>query len=181
MASFDESIFFSTAVELNRRWQAKEFSAVELARAHCDRLEQQGPRFNALALTLRDEAMRSAIQADKELKRGRVRGPLHGVPCGVKDLLSVAGRPTVWGARPFQSQVFTEDATAVTKLAKAGSILTGKLAMVQLAGGGGYRFAAASVNGPGLNPWNRDRWSGGSSSGSGSAVAAGLVAYALGS
>ncbi len=181
MASFDEALFFSTAVELNKRWQQKEFSSVEITRAYCDRLEQKGPRYNALALSLREEAMRAAAQADRELKRGRIRGPLHGVPFAVKDLLSVAGRPTAWGARPFQGQVFDQDATVVAKLAKAGGVLTGKLAMVQLAGGGGYRYAAASVNGPGLNPWKRDRWSGGSSSGSGSAVAAGLVTYALGS
>lgn len=181
MAPIDEDVFFSTAVELNRRWLAKEFSAVELARAFCDRVDKRAQRYNALALSLRDEAMRSAQQADKELKRGRTRGPLHGVPCGVKDLLSVANRPTVWGARPFMGQVFDRDAAAVSKLAKAGSILIAKLAMVQLAGGGGYRYAAASMNGPGRNPWDPDRWSGGSSSGSGSAVAAGLVPFALGS
>jgi aspartyl-tRNA(Asn)/glutamyl-tRNA(Gln) amidotransferase subunit A len=181
MARFDEALFFSTVVELNKRLIGREFSAVELARAFCDRLEQFGPRYNALALPLRDTAMRAAAEADKQIKRGRTRGPLQGMPFGVKDLLSVAGRPTEWGARPFAGQVFDRDATAVTKLAKAGGILIGKLAMVQLAGGGGYRFAAASATGPGLNPWDRDRWSGGSSSGCGSAVAAGLVPFALGS
>lgn len=181
MPSMDESVFFATAVELSKRLRAREFSATELTRAFCDRLEQRGPRFNALALPLRHEAMRAADQVDKELKRGRTRGVLQGVPCGVKDLLSIAGRPTEWGARPFAGQVFDEDAEAVRRLARAGAVITGKLAMVQLAGGGGYRYAAASATGPGLNPWSRDRWSGGSSSGSGSAVAAGLVTYALGS
>lgn len=181
MATMDDSVFFATAVELNRRIRAREFSASELARAFCDRLEKLGLRYNALALPLREEAMRAADQVDKEIKRGRMRGVLQGVPCGVKDLLSVAGRPTEWGARPFAGQVFDEDAEAVRKLRKAGAVITGKLGMVQLAGGGGYRYAAASATGPGLNPWNRERWSGGSSSGSGSAVAAGLVPFALGS
>lgn len=181
MAKIDESVFFATVVELNRRLLAREFSAAELTRAFCDRLEKLGGRYNAVALPLRDDAMRAADQADKEFKRGRIRGVLQGVPCGVKDLLSIAGRPTVWGANPFSGQVFDHDATVVKKLSRAGAVIIAKLAMVQLAGGGGYRYAAASVNGPGLNPWSRDRWSGGSSSGSGSAVAAGLAPFALGS
>jgi aspartyl-tRNA(Asn)/glutamyl-tRNA(Gln) amidotransferase subunit A len=181
MGRIDDEVFFSSAVELNRRLTAREFSAVELARAFCDRLEKLAPRYNALALPLRESAMLAAEKADKEIKRGRTRGVLQGVPCGVKDLLSVANRPAVWGARPFMGQVFDRDAAAVSRLSKAGAVLIAKLAMVQLAGGGGYRYASASLNGPGRNPWNPDRWSGGSSSGSASAVAAGLVPYALGS
>ena len=160
---------------------AKEFSAVELARAFVDRIEKLGPRYNALALLLRESAMARARDVDDQIRRGRLRGPLQGVPFGAKDLLSVAGQPTAWGARPYAAQVFDYEATALNKLAKAGAVLVGKLAMVELAGGGGYRYAAASVTGPGLNPWDRSRWSGGSSSGSGAAVAAGLVPYALGS
>src|SRR6202008_1894235 len=109
------------------------------------------------------------------------RSPLHGVPYGAKDLLSSAGETTAWGAAPYANQVFEEDATVVRKLDKAGAILIGKLSMVELAGGGGYRYPAASATGPGLNPWDRTRWSGGSSSGSGSAVSAGLVTFAIGS
>ena len=174
-------IFFATAAELNRRLKAKEFSAVELTRAFCDRLESQGPRYNALALSLRPDAIKKAMEVDSEMKRERFRGALQGVPFAVKDLLSVAKHPTTWGAKPYAGQVFDTDATVVKKLNKAGAILTGKLSMVELAGGGGYRYPAASLFGPGLNPWDRTRWSGGSSSGSGSAVAAGLVGFALGS
>ncbi|MBI5085416.1 MAG: amidase [Acidobacteria bacterium] len=181
MPDFSEDLFFSTAVQLNGRLVAKEFSALELARTFAERLEKLGPRFNALALSLREDALVQAKKVDKELKRGRTRGPLQGVPYAVKDLLATARRPTAWGAAPFAGQVFEEDAAVIRKLQKNGALLIGKLAMVELAGGGGYRYPSASVNGPGLNPWDRARWSGGSSSGSAAAVAAGLVPYALGS
>jgi len=125
--------------------------------------------------------VRRAKEVDGELKRERYRSPLQGIPFGAKDLLAVAGHPTTWGAKPYAAQVFDETATVLRKLDKTGSLLIGKLAMVGLAGGGGYRIAGASLFGPGLNPWDRTRWSGGSSSGSGTAVAAGLVPYALGS
>jgi aspartyl-tRNA(Asn)/glutamyl-tRNA(Gln) amidotransferase subunit A len=179
--AISKDIFFATAAELNRRLKAKEFSAVELTRAFCDRLEQVGPKYNALSLMLREEALRKAKEVDGEIKRERFRGALQGVPFGVKDLLSVAKHPTTWGAKPFATQTFDQDATVVKKLIKSGAILTGKLGMVELAGGGGYRYPAASLTGPGLNPWDPTRWSGGSSSGSGSAVAAGLVGFAIGS
>ena len=174
-------VFFNTIGELSARLRAREFSAVELTRAFCDRLERIGPRYNALALSLREQAIRQARDVDDELKRGRFRGPLQGIPYGVKDLLAVKGHPTTWGAKPFAGQVFDENARVIQKLEKAGAILVGKLAMVELAGGGGYRFASASLTGPGLNPWDRTRWSGGSSSGSAAATAAGLVTFALGS
>ena len=181
MAEFTDDVFFATINELNTKLKAREFSAYELVRAFAQRLEQFGPRYNALALPLTEAAIRRARDIDKELKRERYRGPLQGIPFAAKDLLSCAGRPTTWGARPYAGQVFDYTATVLQKLDKVGSVLIGKLAMVELAGGGGYRFAAASMFGPGLNPWDRTRWSGGSSSGSGSAVAAGLVPFALGS
>lgn len=181
MAAAGEDVFFATISELNARLEAREFSAVELARAFVDRLEKLGPRYNALALSLRESALRQARRVDDELKRRRRRGPLQGIPYGAKDLLSVAGHPTAWGARPYAQQVFDYDATVIRKLQRVGAVLIGKLAMVELAGGGGYRYASASISGPGLNPWDTTRWSGGSSSGSGAAVAAGLVCYAIGS
>ena len=90
-------------------------------------------------------------------------------------------QPTTWGAKPYAAQVFDYDAHVIEQLDKVGAILIGKLSMVELAGGGDYRTAAASLTGPGLNPWDRTRWSGGSSSGPGAAVAAGLVTFAIGS
>src|SRR5436190_11464051 len=181
MAEFTEEIFFSTVAEWSAKLKAKQISAQELARAFSARLEKFGPRYNALALPLTERAIRQAKIADDDIKRDRFRSPLHGVPFGVKDLLSLAGKPTTWGAKPFAAQVFDYDATALKKLEKVGAVLVGKLSMVELAGGGGYRFPAASLFGPGINPWDRTRWSGGSSSGPGSAVSAGLVPFALGS
>jgi aspartyl-tRNA(Asn)/glutamyl-tRNA(Gln) amidotransferase subunit A len=99
----------------------------------------------------------------------------------VKDLLATKGVPTTWGAEPYRDQVFDHDATVVTRLREAGAILCAKLAMVELAGGMGYNHTDASFTGPGITPWNTGFWSGGSSSGPGAAVAAGLVAFAIGS
>ncbi|MEO8025914.1 MAG: amidase family protein, partial [Bryobacteraceae bacterium] len=177
---FSDDVFFATIPELSAKLHAKEFSAVELARAFTARLETIGPKLNALACSLKDTAIRKAKDLDGDIKRDRWR-ELQGIPCGVKDLLAVTGNPTTWGARPYAGQVFKEDATVVKKLDKAGSVLTGKLAMVELAGGPSYRYASASLTGPGRNPWDKTRWSGGSSSGSAAAVAAGLVTFAIGS
>jgi aspartyl-tRNA(Asn)/glutamyl-tRNA(Gln) amidotransferase subunit A len=176
-----DDVFFATVADLNARLKKREFSTVELVRAFADRLGRFGPRYNALALPLTEAALRRARDVDDEFKRERFRGPLQGIPFGAKDLLAVAGYPTTWGAKPYAAQVFDETASVLQKLDKTGSVLIGKLSMVELAGGGGYRTAAASLFGPGLNPWDRTCWSGGSSSGSASAVAAGLVPFALGS
>ena len=181
MAAIPDDVFFASIGELNAKLTAREFSVVELTRAFTARLEQLGPRYNALALSLKPEAIRKAEQVDKDIKRERLRGPLQGIPYGAKDLLSYAGQPTTWGAKPYAGQVFDYNATVVDKLDSVGAVITGKLAMVELAGGGGYRFASASLTGPCLNPWDRTCWSGGSSSGSAAAVAAGLVTFAIGS
>ena len=176
-----DDIFYASLTELNDQLRKREFSAVELTRAFAERLEKSGPRLNALALPLTEIALRRAKEVDDDLKHERFHGPLQGIPYGAKDLLSFAGHPTTWGAKPYAAQVFDETATVLQKLDKSGSVLIGKLSMVELAGGGGYRMAGASLFGPGLNPWDTSRWSGGSSSGPASAVAAGLVPFALGS
>lgn len=181
MADAGDDVFFASIPELNARLRSGDTSAVELTRAFSERLERLGPKYNALALPLTEHAIRRAREVDKEIKRERLRGPLQGIPFGAKDLLSYAGQPTTWGARPYAAQVFNYTATVLEKLDDVGSVLIGKLAMIELAGGGGYRYARASLTGAALNPWDRTRWAGGSSSGSGAAVAAGLVPFALGS
>jgi aspartyl-tRNA(Asn)/glutamyl-tRNA(Gln) amidotransferase subunit A len=181
MAAIGIDTFFAPLADLNARLKAREFSAEDLARAVSERLQQLGPRSNALALGLHQEALRQAKDVDKELKRERYRGLLQGIPYGVKDLLAYAGQPTTWGAKPYAAQVFDHNAAVIERLIDVGAVLAGKLSMVELAGGGGYRLPSASLTGPGLNPWDRTRWSGGSSSGSAAAVAAGLVPFAIGS
>jgi aspartyl-tRNA(Asn)/glutamyl-tRNA(Gln) amidotransferase subunit A len=181
MPAFTDDLFFATIGELGSRLRAGDFSAAELTHAFCGRLEKHGPQYNALALSLREDGLKQARSTDGRIAHGRLRGPLEGIPYGAKDLLAVADRRTTWGARPLAMQMFDRDAAAIGGLDKAGAVLIGKLALVELAGAGGYRSAAASLFGPGLNPWDRSRWAGGSSSGSGSALAAGLVPFALGS
>jgi aspartyl-tRNA(Asn)/glutamyl-tRNA(Gln) amidotransferase subunit A len=180
MPAISDDVFFATIPELNNRLKAKEFTSEELTRVFSERLQQLGPRYNALSLPLPLEALRKAKEVDKDIQRGRLRGPLQGIPYGVKDLLSYAGQPTAWGAKPYAGQVFDYHSTVVSKLDGVGAVITGKLSTVELAGGGGYRLPSASLTGPGLNPWDRSRWSGGSSSGPGAAVAAGLVPFAIG-
>src|ERR1700748_424568 len=158
-----DEIFFAGIADLNARLLKREFSTVELVKAFAERLTTLGPRYNALALSLTEVAVKRAKLVDDELKRERFRGPLQGIPYGAKDLLAFAGHPTTWGAKPYAAQVFDETATVLQKLDAVGGLLLGKLSMVELAGGGGYRLAGASLTGPGLNPWDLTRWSGGSS------------------
>jgi len=177
----DSATFFLSIRELGVRLRSRRLSSVELTGGCLDRLRRLGPRYNALVTLMHDTALAEARHADGELRAGMDRGPLHGIPYGVKDLVATKGVPTTWGAAPFRDQVFDHDATAVTRLREAGAVLVAKLAMVELAGGMGYNHADASFTGPGLNPWHSRFWSGGSSSGPAAAVAAGLVPFAIGS
>lgn len=181
MAIAGEDVFYASIGELNAGWKKGDYSCVELTRAYLDRLETLGPAHNALATSTRKYALDKAKQTDGERKRERFRGPLQAVPFGAKDLLAWPNYPTTWGAKPYAGQMFEAPATVLRKLDAKGATLIGKLAMVELAGGGGYRYPKASLTGPGLNPWNKKHWAGGSSSGSGAAVAAGMVGFALGS
>jgi aspartyl-tRNA(Asn)/glutamyl-tRNA(Gln) amidotransferase subunit A len=180
-AALDESIFFLPVSGLAALIRAKRLTPTALVAGCLDRLERLGPRTNAVVTLMREPALAEARAAERELARGQDRGPLHGIPYGVKDLLATKGVPTTWGAEPYRDQVFDYDATAVRRLRDAGAVLVAKLAMVELAGGMGYNHANASFSGPGLTPWNTGFWSGGSSSGPGAAVAAGLVPFAIGS
>src|SRR5580765_1387834 len=177
----DSDLLYTPVRALAAQLKAKKLTSVKLTETCLQRLETLGPKLNAVVTVMRESALAEARAADAEIAKGRHRGPLHGVPYGVKDLLATKGVPTTWGAEPYRNQVFDHDATVVKKLRAAGAVLAAKLAMVELAGGMGYNQADASFTGPGLCPWNTKFWSGGSSSGPGAAVAAGLVPFAIGS
>uniref|UniRef100_A0A832MKV7 Amidase n=1 Tax=Eiseniibacteriota bacterium TaxID=2212470 RepID=A0A832MKV7_UNCEI len=177
----DRDTFHLPVRALSDLVRRRRLSPVELTRGVLDRLETVGLQLNAVVTILREPALAEARDAEREIAAGRWRGPLHGIPYGVKDLLATRGAPTTWGAAPYRDQTFDHDATVVERLRAAGAVLVAKLAMVELAGGMGYNHADASFTGPGLTPWNTAFWSGGSSSGPGSAVAAGCVPFAIGS
>jgi aspartyl-tRNA(Asn)/glutamyl-tRNA(Gln) amidotransferase subunit A len=175
-------VVFTSIRDLGEGVRSGALSPVDLTALFLERLETYGPRYNAVVTVTRDRAMAQAQRAEAEIADGHYRGPLHGIPYGAKDLLATSGGiPTTWGAAPFRQQTFDYDATVIQKLEAAGAILVGKLAMVELAGGMGYFQPHASFTGPCRNPWNPDTWTGGSSSGSGAAVSAGLVPFAIGS
>jgi len=176
-----EDVLFSGIRELGAQLRARRFSAVELAELSLRRLETIGPKLGAVVTLTRERAMSEAHRANQELFAGKDRGPLHGIPYGVKDLVAAKGAATSWGASPLREQVFDYDATVVTRLEQAGAVMVAKLALVELAGGMGYNSPDASFTGPGRTPWNTGYWSGGSSSGSAAAVAAGLVPFTIGS
>lgn len=173
--------FYRSITELSTLVKSKRVSPVELARRYLDRLEKIGPKLGALATLMRESALAEAKQAESEILRGRYLGPLHGIPYGVKDLLATRNAKTTWGATPYKDQHLNYDATVVRKLREAGAVLVAKLAMIELAGGMGYNQADACWTGACKTPWNVDYWSGGSSSGPASAVAAGLVPFSIGS
>jgi aspartyl-tRNA(Asn)/glutamyl-tRNA(Gln) amidotransferase subunit A len=175
-----DDLFFLSVSELAQRVQSKKISPVELTQAFFDRSTKLGPRFNAYARLTPELAMTQAQAAEKEIKRGHYRGPLHGIPYAAKDLLATKGIPTTWGAKPYASQVFDYDASVINNLTRAGAVLIGKAARIELAGGMNYRFASASLQGEAKNPWNTQCWACGSSSGSGAIVAAGLAPFAIG-
>ncbi len=177
-----DSLTFKPIRELAGLIAGKAVSPVELTQTFLGRLERLGPYYNSLVTLTAERALDVARQSESEIANGRSRGLLHGIPWGAKDLLATTGGiPTTWGATPFKDQQFDHDATVITRLEMAGAPLAAKLAMIELAGGMGYIHPDASLTGPPRNPWDTGRWTGGSSSGSGAAVAAGLVPFAIGS
>ena len=154
--------------------QRRDVSSTELTKMFLDRLKKYGPKLNCVVTLTEDLALAQAAQADREIKAGKYRGPLHGIPWGAKDLFATKGIPTTWGAGPFQNQVFDYDATVVERLAAAGGVLVVKLSMGALAQGDQW------FKGRTNNPWNLERGSSGSSAGPGSATAGGLVVFGIG-
>jgi len=175
-----EQVLYLSVSEMGSRIKAGKLSPVELTQAYLERSRSIGSALNAYATITEKLAIDEARRAEAEIRAGKYRGPLHGVPYAAKDLLAVKGYPTTWGARPYIDQRFDYDATVIERLRHAGAILIGKAAMIELAGGLGYRFASASASGPAKNPWNTGCWTCGSSSGSGAIVSAALAAFAIG-
>ncbi len=156
---------------------AQELSPVELMQALLARIDKLDPRLNAFVRLDGDAALASAQAAETEIMAGHSRGPLHGVPVGIKDIIDVAGLPTTCHSKVLEGNMATADAVCVSKLRGAGAIVLGKLSTHEFAiGGPSFDLPWP----PARNPWNSDHHPGGSSSGSGSGVAAGLFPMALG-
>lgn len=172
---------FANIAELGRDLRNRKFSSVELTRMYLERLKTLGQEHRAVAELTEQHALRQAKEADKAFGERIPKSKLHGIPFGVKDLLATKGIPTRWGSPGHRDQTFDYDATAVARLNEAGGVLLGKLSMIELAGGGDYNEASASIDGACLSAWDKSRWAGGSSSGSGAATALGCVGYSLGS
>lgn len=154
--------------------RAKKVTSQALTRMYLERLKKHSPTLNCVITLTEDLAMEQAQRADNEIRRGKYRGPLHGVPWGAKDLFATKGIRTTWGAEPFQNQVLDYNATIVERLEQAGAVLVAKLSMGALAMGGLW------FGGMTRTPWHTDRTSSGSSAGSASATAAGLVGFTIG-
>ena len=170
-----EELAFLPVTELSELMRRKRVTSVELTQMYLARLKKYDPVLKCVISLTEDRALEKAHAADAELRRGKYRGPLHGIPWGAKDLLAVRGYKTTWGAGPFKDQVIDVDATVVQRLDAAGAVLVAKLTLGELAQGDIW-FGATTKN-----PWKVDQGSSGSSAGPASATAAGLVGFAIGS
>jgi aspartyl-tRNA(Asn)/glutamyl-tRNA(Gln) amidotransferase subunit A len=167
-----------TLLEAAAALRRKEVSAAELTAAALQRIERLNPSTNAMQTVLADAARERAKEADEELARGEGRGPLHGIPVAVKDLFYTQGVRTTGGSKLFENYMPDHDAAVVESLRAGGAVLIGKTGMHELA----YGITSSNPHfGAIRNPWDRDRIPGGSSGGSGAAVAAGMVSMAMGS
>jgi len=169
-----EDVAFWSVTDLAALIRTRQVTSVELTRMYLERLRRYDPVLYAVVTFTDSLALEQARRADREIAAGRFRGPLHGIPFGVKDLYAVPGYPTTWGAEPYRDQVLSETATAVRKLEEAGAVLVAKLATGALAMGDVW-FRERT-----RNPWNPAQGSSGSSAGPAAAVSAGLVPFALG-
>jgi len=173
--SADEDLAFLPLAQLATLIRSRQVSAVELTRVYLDRLTRYGPRLECVITLTEELALDQARRADQEITSGLYRGPLHGIPWGAKDLLAVPPYPTTWGAKPYEDQVRSDQATVASRLAGAGAVLVAKLSLGALAWGDVW------FGGKTRNPWNPEQGSSGSSSGPAAATSAGLVAFAIGS
>jgi Asp-tRNA(Asn)/Glu-tRNA(Gln) amidotransferase A subunit family amidase len=169
-----EELAFWSVRDLAELIRTKKVSSTELTKMYLERLKKYGPKLECVITLTEERALARAKQADEEISKGKYRGLLHGIPYGAKDLLAVKGYRTTWGAMPYKDQTIDEDATVIKKLDDAGAVLVAKLTMGALAWGDVW------YGGMTRNPWNLEQGSSGSSAGSASATAAGLVAFAIG-
>ena len=170
----EEDIAFLPAAELGHLVQTKAIRSRELTELYLARLKKHGPKLQCVVNLTEERALREADAADREIEAGHVRGPLHGVPYGVKDLFAAKGAPTTWGAGPYKDQVLDFDSTVVERLNAAGAVLVAKLTCGALA------MDDKWFGGQTKNPWNPTQGSSGSSAGSASSTAAGLVGFSIG-
>lgn len=172
-----EDLAFATVPQLAELLRTRKLSSVELTKMYLGRLKRYGPKLLCVVTLTEDLALQQAAAADAEIKRGKYRGPLHGIPWGAKDLFATKGIKTTWGAEPYRDQVIEYDATIVERLRTAGAVLVAKLSMGALAQG------AKWFGGVTRNPWVPDEsvlGSSGSSAGPAAATAAGLVGFSIG-
>lgn len=169
-----EQVAFLPVTALATLIESQRITSTELTKLYLDRLKKHGETLKCVVTLTEDLALKQAAAADAEIKAGKYRGPLHGIPWGTKDLLATTGIKTTWGATPYKDQVIDLDATVVERLRDAGAVLVAKLSMGALAQGGVW------FGGSTRNPWNPERSSSGSSAGPGAATAAGLVGFSIG-
>lgn len=172
-----EEVAFFTATQLAELVRTKQVSSVDLTKMYLARLKRYAPKLLCVVTLTEDLALKQAAEADREIKAGKYRGPLHGIPCGIKDLFATKGIKTTWGAEPYRDQMIDYDSTVVERLREAGAVLVAKLSMGALAQGGRW-FAGMT-----RNPWQVEeerQGSSGSSAGPASATAAGLVGFSIG-
>jgi Asp-tRNA(Asn)/Glu-tRNA(Gln) amidotransferase A subunit family amidase len=165
---------FQPVTQLGALLRARRVTSRQLTQMYLDRLKEHSPALTCTVTLTEAKAMEAAAQADREIRQGKIRGPLHGIPYGVKDLFASKGYKTTWGAEPFAEQMLDYDATVIERCDKAGAVLLAKLSMGALAMGGQW------FGGLTKTPWNLEQTSSGSSAGSGAATAAGLVGFAIG-
>lgn len=170
----DSDLAFLGVVELSTLLRTGQVSATELTRIYLDRLKRFDPTLRCVVNLTEERALQRAAEADRRLAAGQWLGPLHGIPYGVKDMLSVPGYPTTWGAAIYRDRVLNETATVVERLDDAGAVLVAKLAMGELG------LNDTWFGGQTRNPWQPNQGASGSSSGSAVATAAGLVGFAIG-
>ena len=170
-----EALAFLPVSELSALMRSRQISSTELTKLYLSRLKHFDPLLKCVVTLTEDLALKQAKKADEEMDAGAYRGPLHGIPWGAKDLIAYPGYPTTWGAPPFKDRVINVKATVAHRLEEAGAVLLGKMSLGALAMGDRW------FGGMTRSPWDPRRGSSGSSAGSASAVAAGLIGFGIGS